>query len=262
MIKRKGLRLLALICAVLMFPCILTGAAQIPDPTNEFFVNDFADVISPSDEAEIMQSAVALYKATKAQVVVVTVNSLEGEDVNSYALNLGEKWGVGEKKTDTGVVLLLSVSDREVTIQVGYGLEGAINDAKAGRMLDNYAVPYLKNNDFSAGLKSVHKAIINEVYNEFGIEEKVDDDYLLPNEDEEEMTILDLVYFIAVLAIVIFVLIKNPGLLYFFALTSRNSRYSGGGFGGGFGSGGGLSGGGGFSGGGGSFGGGGSSRGF
>lgn len=256
MIKSKCLRLLALICAVLVFVCILTGAAQIPNPTNEFFVNDFADVISASDEAEIMQSAVALYKATKAQVVVVTVNSLEGEDVNSYALNLGEKWGVGEKETDTGVVLLLSVSDREVTIQVGYGLEGAINDAKAGRMLDNYAVPYFKNNDFSVGLKSVHKAIISEVYNEFGLEENVDDDYLLP-EDEEEMTLLDLVYFIAVLAVVIFVLIKNPGLLYFFALTSRHSRYSGGGgFGGGFGSGGG------FSGGGGSFGGGGSSRGF
>lgn len=256
MIKRKGLRLLAVASLVLMLVCVLTGAAQIPNPTNEFFVNDFANVISSADEQEIMQSATALYTATKAQVVVVTVNSLEGEDVNSFALNIGEEWGVGEKETDTGVVLLLSVSERKVTIQVGYGLEGAINDAKAGRMLDTYAVPYLKDNDFSTGLKNVYKAIVNEVYTEFGLEENIDDAYLLPEGEEEEMTLLDIVYFIIVLAVIIFVLIKNPGLLYFLAFASRGSHRSGGGFGG-FGSGGG-----GFSGGGGSFGGGGSSRGF
>lgn len=255
MIKSKGVRLLALICAVLMLSCVLTGAAQIPNPTNEFFVNDFADVISASDEAEIMQSAVALYSATKAQVVVVTVNSLEGEDVGSYALELGEKWGVGEKETDTGVILLLSVSDRKVTIQVGYGLEGAINDAKAGRMLDNYAVPHLKDNDFSTGLKTVYMAIVNEVYAEFGLEENINEDYYAPDGEEEEMTVFDLIYFVAVLAVVIFLLIRNPWLFYFLNVTGHRSGRSGG-FGGGFGSGGG------FSGGGGSFGGGGSSRGF
>ncbi len=255
MIKSKCLRLSALICAVLMLVGILTGAAQIPNPTNEFFVNDFADVISDSDEAEIMQSAVALYNATKAQVVVVTVNSLEGEDVDSYALSLGEKWGVGDKETDTGVVLLLSVSDRQVTIQVGYGLEGAINDAKAGRMLDNYAVPHLKDNDFSTGLKTVYMAIVNEVYAEFGLEENINEDYYAPDGEEEEMTVFDLIYFVAVLAVVIFLLIRNPWLFYFLNVTGHRSGRSGG-FGGGFGSGGG------FSGGGGSFGGGGSSRGF
>lgn len=255
MIKEKAFKLFSLIAVISFAVCFLTGAANLPNPTNEFFVNDFANVISDADEKEIMQSAVSLYNATKAQVVVVTVESLEGEDVNTYALELGEKWGVGDKETDTGVVLLLSVSDRQVTIQVGYGLEGAINDAKAGRLLDTYGVPYFRNDDFSSGLKGVQKAIVNEVYAEFNLEEKIEGNYY-GLEEEEEMTVLDVIYFIIILAIIIFVLIRNPGLFYFFALSGRGGS-SGGFHGGGFGSGGG-----GFSGGGGSFGGGGSSRGF
>ena len=258
MIKEKAFKLFSLVAAISLAVCVLTGAADIPNPTNEFFVNDFANVINDADEREIMQSAVSLYNATKAQVVVVTVDSLEGEEVNTYALNLGEKWGVGEKETDTGVVLLLSVSERKVTIQVGYGLEGAINDAKAGRLLDTYGVPYFKSDDFSTGLKGVQKAIINEVYAEFGLEENIEGNYY-GDEEEEEMTIFDVICFVIALAIIIFVLIKNPSLLYFFALSGRGG--SSGGFHGGFHGGGGFSGGG-FSGGGGSFVGGGSSRGF
>lgn len=145
-------------------------AINIPEPTKDFFVNDFADVISEEDEQKIMKIGADLYLQTSAQIVVVTVNSLDGYEVNDYALELGREWGVGSKETNNGVVLLLSVNDREVTIQVGYGLEGCLTDAGTGRILDEKAIPYLSNNDFSTGVLEAYKAIAGDVCTEYGAE--------------------------------------------------------------------------------------------
>ena len=127
-------------------------AIDLPKPTNNFFVNDFADVIDDETENELQAIGASLYNQTTAQVVVVTVDSLDGYDVSEYALTLGREWGVGSEENDNGVVLLLSIDDRQVTIQVGYGLEGCLPDGKTGRILDTYAIPYLSNDDFSTGL--------------------------------------------------------------------------------------------------------------
>ncbi|MGN0572452.1 MAG: TPM domain-containing protein, partial [Acutalibacteraceae bacterium] len=70
-------------------------AIDLPKPTNDFFVNDFADVIDEETENDIMAIGASLYKQTTAQVVVVTVDSLDGYDVDEYALELGREWGVG-----------------------------------------------------------------------------------------------------------------------------------------------------------------------
>ena len=94
-------------------------AIDLPKPTNEFFVNDFADVIDEETENDIMAIGASLYKQTTAQVVVVTVDSLDGYDVDEYALELGREWGVGDEDKNNGVVLLMAVSARAATIQVG-----------------------------------------------------------------------------------------------------------------------------------------------
>ena len=73
--------------------------------------------------------------------------------MDEYALELGRKWGVGDGEKDTGVVLLLATDDREAAISVGYGLEGAVTDAQSGILLDTYAVPHFKENDFSTGMQ-------------------------------------------------------------------------------------------------------------
>ena len=145
-------------------------AIDLPQPTNDFFVNDFADVIDDNIETELQAIGASLYNQTTAQVVVVTVESLDGYEVDEYALELGREWGVGSEDTDNGVVLLLSETDRQVTIQVGYGLEGCLPDGKTGRILDNYAIPYLRNDDFSTGLCEAYKAIVSVVCEEYGVE--------------------------------------------------------------------------------------------
>lgn len=103
-------------------------------------------------------------------MVVVTVQSLGGRDIESYSIGLAREWGIGDKDDDSGVLLLLSTGDRQVRIEVGKGLEGSLTDGKSGRILDSYAVPYLKNSDYSTGLRECYKKLVEEVYSEYGVE--------------------------------------------------------------------------------------------
>ena len=112
-----------------------------PSPTSDFFVNDFASCLTDEDKSTIQALGEELYKKTKAQVVVVTVQSLGGRDIDSYSIGLAREWGIGDKDDDSGVLLLLSTGDRQVRIEVGKGLEGSLTDGKSGRILDSYAVP-------------------------------------------------------------------------------------------------------------------------
>lgn len=253
----------SVLCFGLILSVIFTVssfAVKLPEPTNDFFVNDFASVISDEDKSELMKIGEALYSKTGAQVVVVTVDTLDGTDVSEYALELGRKWGVGDKEKNNGVVLLLAVSERKVTIQVGYGLEGRLTDGKTGRILDNYAIPYLKNDEFSMGLTETYKAIVSEVYAEYG-ETPPENLNEYDSYDVSDSTAFKVIRTI-ILIIVILVLIfgRRRRRHIFFGPFYGGFHGGGDSFGGGSSFGGGR--GGGFSGGGGSFGGGGSSRGF
>ena len=162
----------AAFCGVLwcvMLFCVPASAAIPWTPTDRFFVNDFADVISAEDEERIYQAGVQLFEKTKAQVVAVTVPSLEGMDIRDFGVQLGREWGVGEKEKDTGVVLILALEERQVRIEVGYGLEGILTDAKTGVILDEYARPLFRQNAFSAGMEKAYSVLVNEVYIEFGL---------------------------------------------------------------------------------------------
>ena len=275
----KKINIILIISILILSLSFSSFAINIPEPTNDFFVNDFAGVISEEDEQKIMKIGADLYSQTTAQIVVVTVHSLDGNEVNDYALELGREWGVGSKETNNGVVLLLSVNDREVTIQVGYGLEGCLTDAGTGRILDDYAIPYLSNNDFSTGLLEAYKAIVGDVCTEYGVELNPnyqitydDYDYHYSNDLSDTDDFGSIMLFATALVLVLLILFisKHAGggsddSDYGGGTYTGGRGYRGPTFYGGFsgGSRGGFSGGGGgFRGGGGSFGGGGASRGF
>lgn len=236
-----------------------------PSPTEEFFVNDFADVITDEDSLTICTEGANLSEKTAAQAVVVTIESLNGTPIETYALELGRKWGVGDADKDNGVVVLLSKQDREVYIAVGYGLEGALNDSKVGRIIDNYGMQYFSADNFSEGLKQIYSCVVNEIYIEYGIEpeEGYTPVTVLPQGDTEDdvsvsKVLISWAVLIAIVAVYFLIFGRRGGLFIF-----GGPRFFGGGFNnhGGFGSGGGGSFGG-FSGGGGSFGGGGAGRKF
>lgn len=256
------------VIAAALAACLITlpaaAANKYPEPDSRFFVNDFADVIDSGAEEEIYSRAVALQEKTTAQVVVVTVNTLDGEDPADYSLGLGRQWGVGQKDEDNGVVILLAKTERQIDIAVGYGLEGALPDSKTGRIIDIYGLDYLKEDDFSTGLLEIFKAIVNEVYIEYG--EQPEAGYTEIDEiDGEDLdgygAKIAVSWLILIAVVVLYVLIFGRRRRGFFWFGGPPGGFGGGGFsGGGFSSGG--FGSGGFSGGGGSFGGGGAGRGF
>lgn len=269
----------ALILSLLL--SVSAMAIDLPKPTKNFFVNDFADVIDSETEKELQEIGASLYKQTTVQVVVVTVDSLDGYDVEEYALELGREWGVGNEDENNGVVLLLSEGDRQVTIQVGYGLEGCLPDGKTGRILDQYGVPHFSYDDFSTGLSDTYKVLVATVCEEYGVELSEDYNLDLYNYDDNtsDTDINDktmIVVYLVFMSVIVIVLILSSkfgggshhggGTRYgghvFRGGFNTGSYRGGSSFGGGFRGGGGFSGGGGFRGGGGSFGGGGSSRGF
>lgn len=262
-----GGRLFILIFCFVLILCLLSGCDEVSGPSlltpmERFFVNDFADVLSDEAENAIYAQGVQLQEKTNAQVVAVTVDSLDGEEIEDYSYDLANAWGIGEAKKDTGALLLLAVEERQVRIEVGSGLEGQLTDGKTGRILDHYAVPYLKEDDFSAGIQKAYEAIVNEVYLEFGMQ--AEEGYIpadqLPDSEDEVDGADGFVILVMVFVLIVLFCTVGPHLPFWAYLGTNHHRGGRGGFGGGFG---GFSGGGGgFSGGGGGFSGGGSSRGF
>ncbi len=169
--KRKFLKLLG--CIVFVFVSlnlIITNRSEaVVSQTADFYVNDSAKVLDASLENYIISTNKSLYSQTGAQIVVVTINSLEGESLEEYANELFRQYGIGDKKKNNGVLMLLSIQDRKSRIEVGYGLEGALNDAKTGRIQDNYMIPYFKEDNWQDGIKNGYNAILSEVEKEYDV---------------------------------------------------------------------------------------------
>lgn len=274
-VSGKHIRLVkaaGLLCMAVLLLCLCAcggeSESSFPTATDRFFVNDFAGVLDSTAADEIYSRGAALNEKTTAQVVAVTVESVDGAEMSDYALELGRKWGIGTSEKNNGVLILLSTGDRQVYIAVGYGLEGALPDSKTGRILDHYGVGYFKNDQWSEGMLSVYKAVANEVYLEYGL--AADSGYVPADQLSGGQTVeeyesgytkkVGLSWIAMIVVIVLYVAFfrrRGRGLFWF------GGPFGGGGFSGGSGgfSGGGFSGGG-FSGGGGSFGGGGAGRGF
>ena len=249
----KSFKLFICVFVLLFVLSGCTAEEEFIKPTERFFVNDFSNVLSAEAEDKIYAAGVQLQEKTEAQVVAVTVPSLNGADIDQYKVELARKWGIGQEEEDNGVLLLLVTEDREVAIATGYGLEGALTDSKTGRLLDTYAVPHFKNDDFSTGMVETYLAIVNEVYIEYGMEPSTG--YVpvekLPQEQPEEEINIGVMAMSVIAFIILIAVSSKTGHVPFIFFPGGGRR--GGGFRGG---------GGGFSGGGGSFGGGGSSRGF
>ncbi len=252
------LRKLISISIVLICFVFNVFAMEIPDATEEFYVNDFADVLSYETENMITGSGQRMFEEKGMQIVVTTVESLYGEAIEEYSIEMARKYKIGSEGADNGILVLLAVSDREVRIEVGYGLEGDMNDAKAGRFLDDYAMEYFADNDFDGGINNLYRALLIE----FGLTE-VEAPYASGMDEESESAWEWIVIAFIFLGIIIYTVfdMKGGGGGYYGGGSGGYRGYHGhtGGFGGGFGS---RSSGGGFRGGGGSFGGGGASRRF
>jgi len=137
--------------------------ATMPQPTG--YVDDYAGVISSPEKTELEAECRELHDKTKAQVFFVTIKTLDGEAVETFANELFAKWKIGEKKTDRGVLLLLSVKEHKRWIEVGYGLEGILPDGKVGD-IGREMVPALKASNYDEaariGVRDVSRVIAED----------------------------------------------------------------------------------------------------
>ena len=255
--KRRLPRRLAPVALALLAAAAMTlpGAAKsaYPEPTDRFFVNDYAGILSDEQAQTVYEAGVKLYRACQAQVVLVTVQNTGGQVLEEFSLGLAREWQLGVADKNNGLLLLFTTDGPHSRIEVGSGLEGAIPDSKAGRILDTYLVPEYDTPDrWGDGLTETYKALLNQVYAEYGLTEE---EYPLSEElPEEDDDAAQLALLVPILVVAVLILLR-----------ARTGHWGGrGGFGGpGVFIGGGFSGGrsgGGFSGGGGGFSGGGASR--
>ena len=126
------------------------SVSSLPKPND--YVNDYAHVLSPDTVAKLDRICAELdHSQANAQVAVVTVRNLDGQDAADWANELEDKWKMGKKGSDRGVLVLMAVDDRKYRIDVGYGLEGILNDAKVGD-IGRAMVPALREKDYDAAI--------------------------------------------------------------------------------------------------------------
>ena len=141
---------------VLLMTVALSVMAVPSRPVPQRLVNDYADLFTWEEKAHLEQALVAFDDSTSNQITVVTVNDLEGYEPAEYATRIGLDWQVGSADFDNGVVVLVKPktddSDGQVFIAVGYGLEGAIPDAYAKRIIENEMIPHFREGDYFGGV--------------------------------------------------------------------------------------------------------------
>jgi len=151
---------------LLALPLLRAEPVSQLHPTD--YVNDFAHVLDQGTVAQLDDICQQIDRKAHAQIAVVTVNSLDGSNVDSYAVDLYKKWGIGSKTTDHGVLILLAVQDRKYRIEVGYGLEPILPDGRVGGF-GREAVPLLRQNNYSGAVALMTARVADVIAQDAGI---------------------------------------------------------------------------------------------
>lgn len=141
----------------------------VPDPPR--LVNDFTGTLSTAEVANLEQKLVAYDDSTSSQVTIVMIRSIGQNDIADYAFKLGDLWGIGGSANDNGVLILAAMEDRKVFIATGYGLEGAIPDALAKRIVESLIIPNFKMESYYQGLDQATDMIFKLASGEYKAED-------------------------------------------------------------------------------------------
>ncbi len=144
---------------LILFTLTAFHAAALKVPPLQGRINDRAGMLSSSAAADLEEYLAAVERASGVQIALLTIDSLEGESLESYSLKVVDSWELGQKGEDNGVLLLLTKAERKIRIETGYGLEGELTDAVSGYIIREAIVPELKNGNFDAGISNGLHAI-------------------------------------------------------------------------------------------------------
>jgi uncharacterized protein len=154
---------------ILLSALAATGYGQSDLPMPNQYVEDYANVINDSDEESLNRILKELEQKTGVQYIVLTVLSTGGLPIEQFSIELAEKWKLGRKGKDNGMLFVLAKDDRRWRFEVGYGLEGFVTDQYCGRVGRNVLVPYLRKEDYSRGIYEANLQIIQRIATEAGV---------------------------------------------------------------------------------------------
>jgi len=245
----RGLsRALLWVFAALLALCVqLPRVAHARDvPALSAHVNDTAGMLSADERARLEQKLVDYERKTSRQFALLTIDSLDGDDLEGFSIRVAEAWKLGQKGQDNGLVLLVVKNDHKLRIEVGYGLEDRVPDVVASRIINERMVPRIRSGDNDGAVRAGVDALLTAIGSTPG-------KGVPPEPAGERISGVKLVIGIVVLIFLLGFAITHPRLAWLMLLSIGSGRGGGGGggWGGGGGGGGGFSGGGGRSGGGG-----------
>ncbi len=191
-----------LVFLMLAFKVAAQNFPEQPDPPR--LVNDFSRLLNDASRNELERSLVQFNNETSTQIAIVTIDDLNGYDIADYAFRLAEKWGIGQKGKNNGILILVKPKNGnekgQVFIATGYGLEGAVPDAVAHRIVDFEIIPRFRQNDYAGGLKAAVTTLMELTKGEYTA-----DNYMNKTKDSSEHVggVIFLLFFFAVLFIVV-----------------------------------------------------------
>ena len=229
---RVAVALLAVFASVF---AVAEPVKSLPKPTD--YVSDFAHVMSPQVKQRINILCGQVERQAHAQIAVVTIHTTEDEPIQQYAVDLEDAWGVGGKKSDRGVLILLAVNDRKRFIETGYGLEGILPDGRVGD-IGRQMIPYLRTNDFDGAVTVAVDQISQVIAKDAGV--TLTPMTLRPQPQQIQLSLGKVIIFgIFVILVLIFLArAGGSGLIGFLLGMFLGGGGRGGGFGGGGGGGG------------------------
>lgn len=150
----------------------LFGMAAVPAqsrtiPAFKGYINDYANMISTPTEVRLERALQSFELTDSTQIAILTVDSLEGDPLEDFSIRVAEKWGIGQKGKDNGVLLLVAKTEHQARLEVGYGLEGVLTDLLAGRIIDTIITPRFKAGRFDEGFEAGVVAVVKATRGEF-----------------------------------------------------------------------------------------------
>lgn len=154
---------------VLLFSRAFSASAYYYPGNPQGFVNDFAEMLSPKAKQNLEARLVQFEKETSNEIAVITIKNLRGDTIENFTVTLFEKWGIGKKDKNNGILILISKEDREMRIEVGYGLEGTLTDAQSYWIIQNIMIPAFRAENYDKGVIEAVDKIIGVTKGEYTI---------------------------------------------------------------------------------------------
>jgi uncharacterized protein len=168
MIKSKMKHVRGLVITFFVLLIGFPSSAQRPiEPQGGYWVHDEAGILSAETKAQLERFIRNEEDSTSNQIGVYIITSLDGEDIDDYAYRVGKEWKIGTAEKDNGVLMLIALEDRVMSIQVGKGLEGVLTDVTAARIRRNEINPYFQQGDYETGVKAGVVAIVRVIHGEY-----------------------------------------------------------------------------------------------